>query len=109
MIIPQKLYESKNRKKFNNQQLKALELLYAWRDQIARFEDESTDYVIPNHILLQVSEILPREQQGILACFSYQPVIVKQHLHLLHKLIKRARETPLVADEDPAELSLNNM
>ncbi|CBY37160.1 unnamed protein product, partial [Oikopleura dioica] len=104
-----KLYESKNRKKFNNQQLKALELLYAWRDQIARFEDESTDYVIPNHILLQVSEILPREQQGILACFSYQPVIVKQHLHLLHKLIKRARETPLVADEDPAELSLNNI
>lgn len=99
------LYEKKNRKKFNSQQLEALRLLYAWRDQVARMEDESTEYVIPNHILLQIAEILPREQQGILACFSYQPVLVKQNLHGIHKLVKRARETPLVIDEEPAELS----
>ena len=65
--------------------------------------------MIPNHILLQIAEILPREQQGILACFSYQPVIVKQNLHLIHKLIKRARETPLQENDDPAELPIKNM
>ena len=36
-----------------------------------------------------------REQQGILACFSYQPAIVKANLQALHKLIKRAREVPV--------------
>lgn len=36
-----------------------------------------------------------REQQGILACFTYQPILVKQSLHTLHKLIRRAREVPV--------------
>ena len=40
-------YKKKNRKKFNSQQLEAFRLLFAWRDQIARSEDECTDYVIP--------------------------------------------------------------
>ena len=45
--------------------------------------------------MLQIAEILPREKQGILACFSYEPILVKQNLQGLHKLIKRARETPI--------------
>ena len=44
---------------------------------------------------MQIAEILPREKQGILACFSYEPVLVKQNLQAIHKLIKRARETPI--------------
>ena len=55
-----KIYKKKNRKEFNSQQLEAFRLLFAWRDQIARVEDECTDYIIPNHIMLQISEILPR-------------------------------------------------
>ena len=45
--------------------------------------------------MLQIAEILPREKQGILACFSYEPLLVKQNLQAIHKLIKRARETPI--------------
>ena len=64
------IYKKKNKKKFNSQQLEAFRLLFSWRDKVARYEDECTDYVIPNHTLLQIAEILPRERQGILACFS---------------------------------------
>ncbi|CAF1671665.1 unnamed protein product, partial [Rotaria sordida] len=52
----------KSRKTFNIRQLAALKSLYYWRDRIARQEDESTGYVLPNHMLLQISEILPRNQ-----------------------------------------------
>lgn len=68
---------SKSRKTFNIRQLAALKSLYHWRDRIARQEDESTGYekqsktiqsflilcfryVLPNHMLLQIAEILPR-------------------------------------------------
>ena len=101
------VYQKKNRKKFNSQQLEAFRLMFAWRDQLARFEDEGTDYVMPNHSMLQIAEILPREKQGILACFSFEPPLVKQNLQILHKIIKRARESPLVALKEDEEKILD--
>jgi exosome complex exonuclease RRP6 len=69
--------------------------LYAWRDKIARLEDESLGYVLPNHMLMQIAEVLPREQQGILACCNPIPPLVKQQLNELHMFILNARELPL--------------
>lgn len=53
------LYE-KHKKTFNNRQLAALEQIYTWRDKLARLEDESLAYVLPDHMLLQIAEVLPR-------------------------------------------------
>lgn len=50
----------KNNLRFNKRQLSALKSLYFWRDNIARFEDESVGYVLPNNLLLKICEILPR-------------------------------------------------
>nr|CAH7712203.1 unnamed protein product [Callosobruchus chinensis] len=80
---------------FDNRQLYALKELYKWRDEIAREEDESTGYVLPNHMLLQISESLPREMQGILACCNPIPPLVRSHLLELHKIVLRARDQPL--------------
>lgn len=74
----------------------ALQQLYAWRDQTARLEDESLAYVLPDHMLLQMAEVLPREMPGILACCSPIPPLIKQELHHLHRIILQARELPLV-------------
>ena len=49
------VYQKKNRKKFNSQQLEAFRLMFAWRDQLARFEDEGTDYVMPRHTQMKIS------------------------------------------------------
>lgn len=70
--------------------------IFAWRDKTARLEDESYAYILPDHMLLQISESLPREMQGILACCNPIPPIVRQHLNPLHKIILMAREQPLV-------------
>ena len=76
-------------------QLHCLRLLYSWRDNLARTEDESTGYVLPNHMLFQISEILPREAQGVLACCNPIPTLLRQQLQEVYMLVQRARETPL--------------
>lgn len=81
---------------FDNRQLYALKEVYAWRDKIARQEDESYGYVLPNHMLLQISESLPREMQGILACCSPIPPLVRQHLNTLHSIMLKARQQSMI-------------
>uniref|UniRef100_A0A8C3Y1K5 Exosome complex component 10 n=1 Tax=Catharus ustulatus TaxID=91951 RepID=A0A8C3Y1K5_CATUS len=86
----------KQKKHLDTQQLAAFRLLFAWRDKLARQEDESTGYVLPNHMLLKISEELPKECQGIIACCNPVPPLVRQQINELHLLIQQAREMPLV-------------
>ncbi|KAM3922697.1 exosome complex component 10 [Leptodactylus fuscus] len=92
------LYQ-KLKKHLNTQQLAAFRLLFAWRDKMARQEDESTGYVLPNHMLMKISEELPKEPQGIIACCNPIPPLVRQQINELILLIQQARETPLLKSE----------
>uniref|UniRef100_A0A8C3JZE3 Exosome complex component 10 n=1 Tax=Calidris pygmaea TaxID=425635 RepID=A0A8C3JZE3_9CHAR len=86
----------RQKKHLNTQQLAAFRLLFAWRDKMARQEDESTGYVLPNHMLLKIAEELPKEPQGIIACCNPIPPLVRQQINELHLLIQQAREMPLL-------------
>ncbi|XP_012535453.1 exosome component 10 isoform X2 [Monomorium pharaonis] len=86
----------KSQKSFNNKQMYALLELHKWRDLVAREEDDSIGYVLPNHMLLNIAETLPREMQGILACCNPIPPLVRQNLLKIHKMVLKAREQPLV-------------
>ncbi|BFF90602.1 exosome component 10 [Drosophila madeirensis] len=86
----------KTKRSFDNRQLHALRGIFEWRDATARQEDESYGYVLPNHMMLQIAESLPREMQGILACCNPIPPLVRQQLHTLHQIVLKAREQPLV-------------
>ncbi|XP_053307791.1 exosome component 10 [Spea bombifrons] len=92
------LYQ-KQKKHLNAQQLAAFRLLYAWRDKVARLQDESLGYVLPNHMLLKIAEELPKEPQGIIACCNPVPPLVRQQINELSLLIQQARETPLQKSE----------
>jgi exosome complex exonuclease RRP6 len=81
---------------FNNRQLWAMKEIFAWRFNVAMNEDESTSYVLPNHMLLQISETLPREMQGILACCNPIPALVRQNLATIHRIVLQARQQPLI-------------
>lgn len=89
----------KQKRHLNTQQLTAFRLIYAWRDKMARQEDESTGYVLPNHMMLKISEELPKEPQGIIACCNPIPPLVRQQINELHLLILQAREMPLLKSE----------
>ena len=93
----------KSKMLFNDRQLFALKQLFAWRDKVAREEDESLGFVLPKHMILQIANVLPREMQGILACCSPIPPLVRQHLLVLHQIILKAREMPLVTTKTEGE------
>lgn len=93
----------KQKKTYNTQQLTAFRLLYGWRDKLGRQEDESTGYILPNHMLFKISEELPKEPQGIIACCNPVPPLVRQQVNELHLLVQQAREMPLLKAEIIAE------
>lgn len=93
----------KSKMLFNDRQMFALRQLFVWRDKVAREEDESLGFVLPKHMMLQIANVLPREMQGILACCSPIPPLVRQHLLTLHKIILKAREMPLVTAKNEGE------
>ncbi|KAJ0184090.1 hypothetical protein K1T71_000513 [Dendrolimus kikuchii] len=84
-----------SKKNFNTRQLAALKMLYKWRDTHARDLDESTVYLLPNHMMLSLAEILPREVQGVNACCNPMPPFVKQNLISIHRMILSCREIPI--------------
>ncbi len=79
---------------FNQQQMRVFAALYAWRDRLARDEDESTRYVLPNHMLFQLSELVPVDVGGVLACCNPIPPLVRQYATDMAALIVRARDAP---------------
>ncbi|XP_045115632.1 exosome component 10-like isoform X1 [Portunus trituberculatus] len=89
-----------SRKTFNSRQMFALREVFLWRDKVAREQDESPEYVLPKHMLLQIAEVLPKEMQGILACCNPIPPLVKTELLTLHTIIREAREQPLIDIKD---------
>ncbi|XP_072442824.1 exosome complex component 10 [Chiloscyllium punctatum] len=89
----------KQKKQLNTQQLTAFRLLYAWRDSTSRREDESTGYVLPNHMMIKIAEELPKEPQGIIACCNPIPPLVRHHINGLHLLVQQARDMPLLKTE----------
>ncbi|CAN9515579.1 unnamed protein product [Ophioblennius macclurei] len=95
--------QRKQKKSFNTQQLTAFRLLFAWRDKLARQEDESTGYVLPSHMMSKISEELPKEPQGIIACCNPVPPLVRQQVNELHLLVQEAREMPLLKAEIAAQ------
>ncbi|XP_055522588.1 exosome component 10 [Wyeomyia smithii] len=80
---------------FDQRQMYAFREISYWRDRTARVEDESPGYVLPWHMALDIASKLPREMQGIIACCTPVPSLVRQHLHTLHQIILKAREIPL--------------
>uniref|UniRef100_A0A8D3B4J5 Exosome complex component 10 n=1 Tax=Scophthalmus maximus TaxID=52904 RepID=A0A8D3B4J5_SCOMX len=88
--------QRKQKRSLNTQQHTAFRLLFAWRNKLARQEDESTGYVLPTHMMIKISEELPREPQGIIACCNPVPPLVRQQINELHSLVQQAREMPLL-------------
>ncbi|KAF9581222.1 exosome nuclease subunit [Lunasporangiospora selenospora] len=80
---------SKWNRSLNTQQFAVFKALHAWRDQIAREEDESLRYVLPNHMLFTLAEKMPNEGAAVLACCNPVPPPVKMNAGDIALLISR--------------------
>uniref|UniRef100_U9TN51 HRDC domain-containing protein n=1 Tax=Rhizophagus irregularis (strain DAOM 181602 / DAOM 197198 / MUCL 43194) TaxID=747089 RepID=U9TN51_RHIID len=81
--------QAKWKTSFDYQQFAVFKALHAWRDRIAREEDESTGYVLPNEMLIAMSEKMPDDPKEISACFKTGvPSLVRMNILELSRLIK---------------------
>jgi exosome complex exonuclease RRP6 len=49
-------------------QFSVLKALLKWRDYVARVEDESTGYIMPNHVLFQLGKDMPTTVNELRDC-----------------------------------------
>ncbi|KAG0328147.1 exosome nuclease subunit [Podila humilis] len=91
------MYTKWNRS-LDSQQFAVFKALHAWRDHLAREEDDSLRYVLPNHMLFTMSEKMPIESAGVLGCCNPIPPPIKMHASDLAMLIASVKASASTAD-----------
>jgi exosome complex exonuclease RRP6 len=75
---------------------KIVEALYQWRDSMARKEDESPRYIMPNQILVSLASLAPTDSAGVLASSNMITEHVRKNCKAIADLISRSlKETEL--------------
>ncbi|BBN17221.1 exosome complex exonuclease RRP6 [Marchantia polymorpha subsp. ruderalis] len=96
------LYE----KNFRPDQVAAVAKLHAWRDNMARKEDESIGYVIPTHMLFDLASEMPETVAKLKYVASKKgsrrmPGIMNFYSGVLVDLIRQAKENPIFTPVQP--------
>ncbi|KIY69320.1 hypothetical protein CYLTODRAFT_372907 [Cylindrobasidium torrendii FP15055 ss-10] len=77
--------------------------VHSWRDRVAREEDESTRYVLPNHLVFQLAETPPPDLPALLRIFHSPPPVIKRRakelLEVIREAVKSAFSPPSAAME----------
>ena len=75
--------------------LRVLKMILKWRDYIARVDDESLAYMLPNHILFQIVQDLPTTRNELRDCrrASAEPPALQKHGEQLLQLITKKLTT----------------
>lgn len=77
---------------YNNEQFAVFKAVHQWRDEIARKDDDSTNYVMPNHMLFTLAKIMPVDMITLLGIIKGASHGVKSRADELLALIQSARE-----------------
>ncbi|XP_016500633.2 protein RRP6-like 2 [Nicotiana tabacum] len=75
---------------FNAQQLAIVAGLYEWRDVIARAEDESTGYVLPNKELLEIAKQMPLTTSKLKRSMKSKHPYVERNLGAVVSIIRQS-------------------
>ncbi|TAQ84719.1 hypothetical protein B7494_g6954 [Chlorociboria aeruginascens] len=76
---------------FNNEQFAVFKAVHEWRDQIARIDDDSTHFVMPNSAIVSIAKLLPMDLMALLGIVKSVSHSVKSRADELLALIKSAR------------------
>jgi len=75
----------------NGEQFAVLKAVHKWRDQTAREVDESPRFVMPNHILRRIAEVMPTDPQSIHGCCNPIPPLVRIYSMDIARIIEKTR------------------
>ena len=87
----------------NEENLAVFRAIHSWRDHIARKEDESTGYVLPNHQLFKLSRFMPISSKDLIAGCVPTPPLVRLYAKELASIIE---ETIASVHQSTKEIAL---
>ncbi|KAJ1818701.1 exosome nuclease subunit, partial [Coemansia sp. RSA 2599] len=76
---------------FTPVQLQVFRAVHQWRDSCAREEDESTRYVLPNHMLFAVADRMPADVPALLAACQPTPPLLRLYATDVARIIVLAK------------------
>ncbi|KAE9407816.1 hypothetical protein BT96DRAFT_954400 [Gymnopus androsaceus JB14] len=74
--------------------------IHSWRDRVAREEDESTRYVLPNHYIFQLAEQPPADMAAMLRIFNFVPPVLRRRAKELLDVIREAVRKHLSSEQE---------
>ncbi|KAF6817930.1 exosome complex exonuclease [Colletotrichum plurivorum] len=77
---------------FTGEQFAVYRAVWAWRDEVARREDESTAYVLPNAIIGDIAKRLPPDAKALHALIPPNAFLARRNVSDIWKRYQEARE-----------------
>lgn len=77
---------------FSRLQTAVLVKLVKWRDTLARREDESVRYILPNHMLLRVAEMLPTTTKDLIKTCNPVPIVFNTNGEDVIRIVKAEKK-----------------
>ncbi|EME30697.1 Exosome component 10 [Galdieria sulphuraria] len=82
---------SRRKLHFDEKQTLALRTLCRWRDEIARIEDESLVYVLPEKCMIEIAKRIPQSESELRGCCPYSiPPLLKTYENEVLKLLQES-------------------
>lgn len=73
--------------------------LFNWRDSMARSEDESTGYVMPNYLLISLANRMPDTPESVFSVSKSLPLLVRKNVEEVIRVIKVAKAEHVEVEE----------
>ena len=81
---------ARHRARLTDRQMAAFNALLLWRDEVARREDESWQYTLPNRMMLELARRLPSDGARVISCCQPTPPLVRLHTRAIVDAIATA-------------------
>ncbi|CAH0481025.1 unnamed protein product [Peronospora belbahrii] len=107
LAVGEKLKGTVNIRILSDLQKRVIVALYMWRDRVAREEDESVAYVMPNHVLMKLTKHLPVRSDELFRACHPVPLLIRKHALQITNLIV-AEKAKLAEDESKMQQDLKD-
>ncbi|KAK4166577.1 exosome complex exonuclease rrp6 [Cladorrhinum sp. PSN259] len=75
----------------NGEQFSVYKAVWAWRDNLARREDESTPFIMTQQMMLDIARIVPTDKKALWSLLDVNARQLKVHLDDLFDVIQKAK------------------
>ena len=76
---------------FTPQQFAVFKAVHKWRDDVAREEDDSPIFIMPNHALFSIAKEMPKDKAALFTVIVHVSHILKQRVDELVSVVQKAK------------------